>query len=136
VDGFGYITYRLPAPLDHAVAITNDVTPPAAFSDSYETTINFPAGETVRQYASLAEALPGRGTDARPAAGVRVRTLKRQPGQEAHGGGRREHRRVVPVALVDQRALADRVEPVEREAHPAAIRPHDRWKPTASRLWS
>ena len=45
----------------------------------------------------LAEALPGRGAEAGPAAGVRVRALEGQTGQQAHSAGRREHRWVVPV---------------------------------------
>ena len=52
VDEFGYITYRLSAPLDRAVSITDEVIPPPAFSNSYETTIDFPAGETVLNYSS------------------------------------------------------------------------------------
>ena len=49
---FGYITHRLSAPLPHAVDITTDVTPPPTYSDSYEDTVDFPAGQTVRRFSS------------------------------------------------------------------------------------
>ncbi len=49
---FGYITYRLSTPLAYVVEITDDVTPPATYSNSYETTVDFPIGQTVRLFSS------------------------------------------------------------------------------------
>ena len=49
---FGYMTYWLSAPLPQAVGITTGVTPPPTYSDSYEDTVDFPAGQTVRRFSS------------------------------------------------------------------------------------
>ena len=66
---------------------------------------------------------PAAARKAGPAARVRVRALERQSGEQAHGAGRREHRRVVPVHLVGEGALAQRVQAVESEVDPPAVGP-------------
>ena len=50
VGGIVTLTYRLTPPLDRPVAIWTEVTPPRGAS--YETSIDFPAGETTRVYTT------------------------------------------------------------------------------------
>ena len=56
------LTYRLTPPLDRPVAIWTDVTPPRGAG--YESSIDFPAGETTRVYTTgyLSEATIGTTT--------------------------------------------------------------------------
>ena len=59
--------------------------------------------------------LAGSGLETLPASGIGVRADRGQAGKDADGPGRREHREVMPIDFILERAFPDLVEAVEFE---------------------
>ena len=77
--------------------------------------------------------LTGSGLETGPASGVGVRSDRGEPGQDADGSGRGEHREVMAIDFILERAFPDLVEAVEFERNAAALRPEDAVEGNGSR---
>ncbi len=69
--------------------------------------------------------LAGAGLEALSASTIGVRANGGEAGKDADGAGRREHREIMAIDLILERAFPNLVEAIEFERDAAAVRPED-----------